>query len=113
MFGRLLSIKRVPGLWCRLLKAPWNSDYHTNINLQMNYWLAEPTNLSECHLPLFAYMNEHLLRSGQCTAQFCYGCRGTVTHHVSDIYGFTMAGDGVHGLWPMGAAWLAYHMWDH
>ena len=121
-FGRYLLVSssrpgtlpaNLQGLWCRLLKAPWNSDYHTNINLQMNYWLAEPTNLSECHLPLFAYMNENLLRSGQRTAQFCYGCRGTVTHHVSDIYGFTLAGDGVHGLWPMGGAWLAYHMWDH
>ena len=121
-FGRYLLVSssrigtlpaNLQGVWCRLLKAPWNSDYHTNINLQMNYWLAEPTNLSECHLPLFAYMNENLLRSGQHTAQFCYGCRGTVTHHLSDIYGFTMVGDGVHGLWPLGGAWLAYHMWEH
>lgn len=101
------------GLWCEDINALWNSDYHTNINIQMNYWGAEVANLSECHLPLFDYMNENLLESGRETAKVCYRCRGTVLHHLSDIYGFTMVADGVWGLWPMGAAWLCYHMWEH
>ena len=101
------------GLWCEDINALWNSDYHTNINIQMNYWGAEVANLSECHLPLFDYMNENLLESGRETAKVCYRCRGTVLHHLSDIYGFTMVADGVWGFWPMGAAWLCYHMWEH
>lgn len=100
------------GLWNEHLKAPWNSDYHTNINLQMNYWLAEPTNLAECHVPLFDYMDS-LVASGTKTAQVHYGGRGWVVHHLSDIFGFTTPADGVWGIWPMGAAWLCQHPYEH
>lgn len=100
------------GLWNEHFKAPWNSDYHTNINLQMNYWLAEPTNLAECHLPLFDYMDS-LVPSGTKTARVHYGCRGWVVHHLSDIFGFTTPADGVWGVWPMGAAWLCGHPYEH
>ncbi|MCC6491221.1 MAG: glycoside hydrolase family 95 protein [Candidatus Hydrogenedentes bacterium] len=100
------------GLWNEHMDAPWNSDYHTNINLQMNYWPAEVANLSECHLPLFDYMNS-LVPSGERTAQAHYGCRGWVVHHISDLFGFTASGDGVWGIWPMGAAWLAQHPYEH
>lgn len=101
------------GVWSAGLSAPWNADYHTNINLQMNYWPAEPANLGECSAPLFDYMNSNLLESGRRTARVNYGCGGTVTHHISDVYGFTAAGDGLWGLWPLGGAWLAYQMWEH
>ena len=101
------------GVWCDAVDAPWNSDYHTNINLQMNYWPAETANIGECTEALFTYMNDALLPSGRKTAEVSYGCRGTVLHHVSDPYGFTGPADGVWGLWPMGAAWLSYHLWDH
>ena len=100
------------GLWNEHLEAPWNSDYHTNINLQMNYWPAEVANLSECHLPLFDYMDS-LVPSGERTARVHYGARGWVVHHLSDIFGFTTPADGVWGLWPMGAAWLAQHPYEH
>ncbi|GMV91054.1 MAG: alpha/beta hydrolase [Candidatus Hydrogenedentota bacterium] len=100
------------GLWNEHMNAPWNSDYHTNINLQMNYWPAEVTNLAECHVPLFDYMNS-LVPSGEHTAQVHYGCRGWVVHHLSDIFGFTAPADGVWGIWPMGAAWLAQHPYEH
>jgi alpha-L-fucosidase 2 len=100
------------GIWNEHLEAPWNSDYHTNINLQMNYWPAEVTNLSECHLPLFDYM-ESLVPSGERTAAVHYGADGWVVHHLSDIFGFTVPADGVWGIWPMGAAWLAQHPWEH
>lgn len=121
-FGRYLLVSssregtlpaHLQGVWNTYTKAPWNSDYHTNINLQMNYWLAESCNLSDCALPLFDYMNEYLLESGRETARENYKCRGTVLHHLSDIYGFTAAADGVWGLWQLGGAWLCYSMWEH
>ncbi len=101
------------GLWVNDMAAPWNSDYHTNVNLQMNYWAAETVNLSECHIPLFDYMNKFLLKPGMESAEFIYHSRGCVVHHLSNIYGFTGIADGVWGIWPMGAAWLAHHMWEH
>ncbi|RMD73807.1 MAG: glycoside hydrolase family 95 protein, partial [Lentisphaerae bacterium] len=114
-FGRYLLISssrpgslpaNLQGKWCQHYKAPWNSDYHTNINLQMNYWPALSCNLAECHLPLFTYM-ETLVPFGEQTAKIHYGARGWVLHHLSNIFGFTTPADGVWGIWPMGAAWLS------
>ncbi|MBQ8295874.1 MAG: glycoside hydrolase family 95 protein [Clostridia bacterium] len=101
------------GKWNDCVQAIWNSDYHTNINLQMNYWHAETANLGECTMPLFAYMTEKLLPGGRRTAEICYHCRGMVVHHLSDIYGMASAADGVWGLWPLGGGWLAFHLWEH
>lgn len=101
------------GVWGERMQNPWNADYHTNINLQMNYWQAEQANISECTSALFDYMNTNLLVGGRKAAEDYYGCKGTVTHHLSDIYGFNAPADGVWGLWPMGGAWLAFHMWEH
>ncbi len=101
------------GVWADGLQSPWNADYHTNINVQMNYWQAEEANLPDCALPLFDYMNGCLLESGKRTARVNYHVRGTVVHHVSDIYGMTAVADGFCGFWPNGAAWLCYHMWEH
>ena len=100
------------GLWNEHMNAPWNSDYHTNINLQMNYWPAEVTNLAECHVPLLDY-TASLIESGHHTAQVHYGAGGFVVHHLSDVWGFTTPADGVWGIWPMGGAWLALHQWEH
>lgn len=100
------------GVWNPFYEAPWNSDYHTNVNLQMNYWHAEASNLPECHLPLFAYM-ESLAESGERTARAHYGADGWVVHHLSDIWGRTAPADGVWGVWVMGAAWLCSHVWEH
>jgi alpha-L-fucosidase 2 len=63
-------------------------------------------------MPLFDYMDS-LVESGQRTSRVHYGCRGWVVHHLSDIWGFTTPADGVWGIWPMGAAWLAQHPWEH
>lgn len=101
------------GLWTEHLVSEWSSDYHTNINLQMNYWPTEVTNLSDLHKPLFDYMNEYLLESGMNTAKVAYGTRGCVVHHLSDIYKFTSPADGLWGIWPHGASWLSFHMWEH
>jgi len=100
------------GLWNDSMNPPWNSDYHLNINLQMNYWHAESTNLSECHRPLLDYI-QSLVDPGSRTARLHYNCCGWVVHHISDIWGFTAPADGVLGIWPMGSGWLAQHCWEH
>ncbi len=100
------------GLWNEQLSPPWSSDYHLNINVQMSYWPAEVTNLAELHTPLFDYIDQ-LVPSGQKTARVHYGARGWVAHHLSDVWGRTTPADGVQGVWPMGAAWLAQHLWEH
>ncbi len=101
------------GLWNHHLEAPWNADYHININLQMNYWPAEVTALSECHLPLFDYLDRLRVR-GQKTAEVHYDAPGWVAHHTSDIWAFTAPiGRTVWGLWPYGGAWLCRHLWEH
>jgi alpha-L-fucosidase 2 len=120
-FGRYLMMgcsrpgslpANLQGLWNDHLKAPWNSDYHFNINVQMNYWPAEVCNLSELHLPFFDYL-ETLVPSGEKTARLHYNARGWVVHHLSDIWGFTTPADGIWGVWPMGAAWAAQHPFEH
>ena len=101
------------GLWNDSMSPPWDSDYHLNINLQMNYWPAEVSNLAETHLPLFDYIDS-LRAPGRQTAKIHYGARGFVAHHISDIWGFTSPGDLPRsGLWPTGAAWLIQHLWQH
>jgi alpha-L-fucosidase 2 len=121
-FGRYLLIAssrpgglpaNLQGLWNDSMFPPWDSDYHLNINLQMNYWPAEVTNLAELHQPLFDYL-ESLRAPGRKTARIHYGARGFVAHHISDIWGFTTPGDRPRsGLWPTGAAWVAQHLWEH
>ena len=120
-FGRYLLISssrpgylpaNLQGKWCQNYKAPWSSDYHLNINFQMNYWPAQTTNLAECHQPYFDYV-ESLVPFGEKTARELYGANGWVVHHLSDIYGKTTPADGVHGVWPMGAAWLSRQFMEH
>jgi alpha-L-fucosidase 2 len=121
-FGRYLLIAssrpgdlpaNLQGLWNDSLHPPWDSDYHLNVNLQMNYWPAEVTNLAECHQPLFDLV-ESLREPGRRTARVHYGARGFVAHHITDAWGFTAPGDMPRsGLWPTGAAWLVQHLWEH
>ena len=121
-FGKYLLISssrpgtlpaNLQGVWSTGLTPPWNADYHTNINLQMNYWQAEQVGLGDCVEPLFDYMNNYLLPGGERVARENYGVNGMVVHHLSDIYCFAAAADGLWGLWPLGGAWLAFHMWEH
>ena len=121
-FGRYLLISssrpgglpaNLQGIWEGTLNPPWNADYHININLQMNYWPAEVTNLSECHEPLFSFI-ERLRVRGRETAKNMYNCRGWVAHHTSDAWHFTSPiGKPVWGMWPMGGAWCCQHLWEH
>ena len=100
------------GIWNESMNPPWNSDYHTNINLQMNYWPVEVGNLAECAKPLFELIDS-LREPGRKTAKIHYGCDGFVVHHLTDVWGFTTPADGVWGVWPMGAAWLCQHLWEY
>ena len=100
------------GVWNQQMNPPWSADYHTNINLQMNYMAAEAANLSECTLPLFALMDT-LAKYGRHTAKVMYDARGWVVHHLTDVFGRTAPADGVVGVWPMGGGWLAHHPYDH
>jgi alpha-L-fucosidase 2 len=101
------------GIWNDSLAPPWESKWTININAQMNYWLAEVGNLAECHQPLFDLL-EAARDDGRRTAADLYGAGGFVAHHNLDVWGRTTPVDGARwGLWPLGAAWLALHLWDH
>ena len=121
-FGRYLLISssrpgcmpaNLQGIWADGLTPPWNADYHININIQMNYWPSEITNLSECHLPFLEFVGD-LRENGRKTAKTLYNCDGFVAHHTTDAWHFTTTfGKPQWGMWPMGAAWSATHLWEH
>jgi len=101
------------GIWNKEISAPWNSDYHTNINLQMNYWPAEVCNLTETSRPLVRFMEE-LTIPGSITARETYGARGWTLHHTTDVFGKTAVLDGVYwGMFPLGGAWMTLPLWEH
>jgi alpha-L-fucosidase 2 len=101
------------GIWNDSMHPAWDSKMTTNINLEMNYWPAEPTNLSECHQPLFALLKE-LAVTGEKTAKAHYGARGSVLHHNTDIWrGTAPINASNHGIWQTGGAWLCTHLWEH
>ena len=106
------------GIWAQGLAPAWNSDFHTNINLQMNYWLAEQTNLTECHTAVIDYINS-LVEKGKVTAQKYYcqqdgsDVRGWVIHHENNIWGNTSPSDWTTAFYfPAAAAWMCQDIWD-
>ena len=131
-FGRYLMIAssrpgsrptNLQGIWNDHVQPPWGSNYTTNINTEMNYWLAENTNLSECHRPLFDFMKE-LAVNGAVTAKTNYKINeGWVTHHNSDLWAKTSPPGGIGwndpramprwSCWPMAGAWFSTHLWEH
>jgi alpha-L-fucosidase 2 len=101
------------GLWNDDVLPAWGSKYTININTEMNYWPAEVTNLAECHEPLFDLIEE-LREPGRRTARAHYGAGGFVAHHNTDLWRVATPVDGARwGLWPMGAAWLSTHLYEH
>lgn len=121
-FGRYLLIAssrpgtmaaNLQGKWNDQMQPPWESKYTININTEMNYWPAEITNLSELHEPLFDLI-DNARQDGRRVAKNLYGARGFMIHHNTDLWGDAVPIDGVNaGLWPMGAAWLSLHLWEH
>ncbi len=122
-FGRYLLISssqpdnmnpaNLQGLWNDKMFPSWDSKYTTNINLEMNYWPSEVTNLTELNEPLFKLISE-CYEQGKQTARDMYGTDGWVLHHNTDQWRITGPVDRAQtGLWPMGAAWLCRHLWEH
>lgn len=101
------------GIWNEHFRAPWNADFHTNINVQMNYWPAGPCALPETELPLIDLIDRVRVR-GADTARDLYGMRGWCCHHITDAWAVTAPeGQTVWGMFPLGGAWLARHLWEH
>jgi alpha-L-fucosidase 2 len=122
-FGRYLMIAgsraggqplNLQGIWNDKVQPPWASAYTTNINMEMNYWPAETTNLSDCHEPLLRMARE-LAIDGAKTAKQLYARPGWVFHHNTTIWRDTQPVDGNAKacFWPMGAPWICQHLWQH
>lgn len=121
-YGRYLLISsshagilppNLQGLWSRSVQTPWNGDYHLNINVQMNHWPAEITNLPELHRPLIE-LTKRLEEPGRKTAGVFYNADGWVAHMMTNVWGFTAPGE--HPSWGAtntGGAWLCAHLWEH
>lgn len=103
------------GMWHNNVDGPWRVDYHNNINLQMNYWPALSTNLTECAEPLTDFIRL-LEKPGERTAKAYWGARGWAAGISANIFGFTAPLEGADMSWnynPMAASWLATHLWDY
>ena len=121
-FGRYLLISssregslpaNLQGIWANKIQTAWNCDYHTDINIQMNYWLADATNLSGCFGPLTDLI-ESVVKPGEKTAAVQYKASGWCIHPITNIWGFTAPGE--HPGWGMhvgAGGWLCQHLWDH
>jgi alpha-L-fucosidase 2 len=107
------------GNWNSAVRPPWSCNWTTNINVEMNYWLAETCNLSECHLPLIDMVRD-LSVNGAKTAAVNYGAPGWCAHHNVDVWRQSApAGNGeawaqpTWANWPMAGVWLCAHLWEH
>lgn len=125
-FGRYLLISssrpggqaaNLQGIWNQFVHPPWSSNYTTNINLQMNYWPAEVTNLAEMQEPLRTQI-QHMAANGAATARNYYHAQGWALHHNSDIWAQSNpvgegTGDPKWANWSMGSPWVAQHLFEH
>jgi len=121
-YGRYLLISssrqgslpaNLQGLWANKIQTPWNCDYHTDINVQMNYWPADPTNLAECYGPLIDLIRS-VVKPGERTAAVQYRAGGWAIHPITNVWGFTAPGE--HPGWGLhvgAGGWLCQHLWDH
>lgn len=102
------------GIWNDKFAPPWDCNYTININTEMNYWIAETAQLSECHEPLFDLL-ERMVPNGERVAKEVYGCNGFVAHHATNLWGdASINGNSFpSSVWPVGGAWLIKHMWEH
>ena len=120
-YGRYLEISssrgsldvpsNLQGIWNNSSSAPWNSDVHTNINIQMNYWPAEPTNLSECHLPFLNYIVNMIQSPGwKLAAKNAGQSVGWTVHTESNIFGGMSSWMSNY---TIANAWYVSHLWQH
>jgi len=121
-FGRYLLISssrpgnlpaNLQGIWADGLRPPWSADYHININIQMNYWPSEITNLAELQEPFIDFIDA-LRPNARRTAEEVYGMKGIVAHYTTDLWHFTEPTGAIgYGMWPLGIAWSCQNIWDH
>jgi alpha-L-fucosidase 2 len=121
-FGRYMLISssrpgtlpaNLQGIWNESLDPPWGSKFTVNINTEMNYWMAESANLAELHAQLFDLLDS-TRAFGSVTARKYFNARGFVVNHNTDLWGDSIPVDHVQaGVWPMGAAWIALHLFSH
>nr|WP_195598124.1 glycoside hydrolase family 95 protein [Bacteroides cellulosilyticus] len=103
------------GMWANGVDGSWHVDYHNNINIQMNYWPACSTNLTECNWPLIDFIRT-LVKPGKRTAQSYFNARGWTASISSNIFGFTSPLTDHNMSWnfnPMAGPWLATHIWEY
>ena len=103
------------GLWANGVDGPWREDYHNNINIQMNYWPACPTNLAECNWPLIDFIRT-LVKPGEKVAQSYFGARGWTASISANIFGFAAPLSSQEMSWnfnPMAGPWLTTHVWEY
>ena len=110
--GNAVLPAQLQGKWADDFMPPWGSDYHTNINLQMNYWIANVGHMHHTVKPLVHFV-KMLSKFGEKTAREMYHTDGWVIHHTTDIYGRT----GVHdssqcGFFPMAGPWMCMNLWE-
>ncbi len=124
-FGRYLLISssrpggmpaNLQGIWCNQIRPSWRSNYTTNINLEMNYWMACQTNLEEMNQPLIEHI-KRMAKNGTATAKNYYNMRGWAVHHNSDIWAQTNPvgegnGDPKWANWSLGSPWLSQHLYE-
>lgn len=123
-FGRYLLIAssrpgnmpaNLQGMWHNNVDGPWRVDYHNNINVQMNYWPVNSTNLNECASPMIDFIRT-LVKPGQETARAYFGARGWTASISANIFGFTAPLESADMSWnfnPMAGPWLATHIWEY
>ncbi|MDM0867417.1 glycosyl hydrolase family 95 catalytic domain-containing protein [Clostridium perfringens] len=128
-YGRYLLISssregslpaNLQGVWNNSNNPPWSSDYHFNVNIQMNYWPAEVANLSETAIPLVEYV-ESLREPGRKTAEMHCGIEGAMENKngwtvntMNNPFGFTAMGWEFDWGWaPTSNAWISQNLWEH
>ncbi|MBG6236275.1 alpha-L-fucosidase 2 [Pedobacter sp. CAN_A7] len=121
-YARYLSISstrvgllppNLQGLWAKEINTPWNGDYHLDVNVQMNHWPLEVSNLSELNLPL-ADLVKGLVKPGERTAKAYYNAQGWIAHVITNVWGFTEPGESASwGAANAGSGWLCNNLWEH
>ncbi|SFT86762.1 alpha-L-fucosidase 2 [Algoriphagus locisalis] len=122
-YGRYLLISssrpgtnpaNLQGIWNKHIAAPWNADYHVNINLQMNYWPADVTNLSQLNQPLFDFI-DGVIENGKNAARENFDMAGSMVPHTTDLWqvAFLRAATAYWGSWIGAGGWIGRHYWDH